>query len=356
MKYNTTKKPTVLLIVTLLLPLAMLVAENPVALRTTSTATTQPTLSPGVFRRYSPTTEVALPASYPYIAPQKMQYKGALGLDVNVFAKRFAQGEVAYIEITRPATTPAAAEAPVVLFDGKPVRINQCAWGFRGMFPISPTLPAHGWKKITIQYGGKSEDYKLFVQKTNFPVYRSVMRVGNPAGNQPDNSAFIARCQEKKQRVFSHVGPDTFSNRVAFPRDLYRVTSPYYSTRIFERYQIQNGKKITLPATTNYHNGLDLYAKWGDPIFAMADGVAVIAENMFFEGGFIALDHGNGIFTLYMHQSKILIKEGQLVRAGDHIGQAGATGLATGSHLHVSLFLNWIPVDPLGLLSIPIRN
>ncbi|MCE9596583.1 MAG: M23 family metallopeptidase [Spirochaetia bacterium] len=333
-------------------------SPQPVAARS-ATAAPAGAPSPGTFRRYSPTTETALPASYPYIAPQKMRFSGN-GLQIDLFAKHFSQGEPVYIEVIRLPGREAAAEAPVVSFEGKPIRMNQFSWGWRGMFALAPTVAAPAWKKISATYGGKTEDYKLFVQKTNFPVFRTVMTI--PAlSNQseitkPDNTAFIQRCHEKKQLVFARISQDTLSNRVAFPRDMYRVTSPFNAKRIYERFQVQGKKKVALPSQFHFHNGLDMYARWGDPIFAMADGVAVIAENMFYEGGFTALDHGNGIFTLYMHQTKLLIKEGQLVRAGDLIGQAGATGAANGSHLHVSLFVGGVPLDPMGLLSLPIRN
>ncbi|MBL8021399.1 MAG: M23 family metallopeptidase [Leptospirales bacterium] len=346
--------------------IASVQAEKPVVARSPQpvSARTAPSRAPatpvpGVFRRYTPMTETALPASYPYIAPQKMRFSGN-GLQIDLFAKHFSQGEPVYVEVIRLPGREATAETPIVSFEGKPIRLNQFAWGWRGLFALSPTVPAPGWKKISATYGGKTEDYKLFVQKTDFPVFRTVLTlpaVSNQTQiNKPDNAAFIQRCHEKKQRVFARISNDTLSNRISFPRDMYRVTSPFNAKRIYERFQMQGNKKVALPSQFHFHNGLDMYARWGDPIFAMADGIAVIAENMFYEGGFVALDHGNGIFTLYMHQSKLSVKEGELVRAGDLVGLAGATGAANGSHLHVSLFVGGVPLDPMGLLSLPIRN
>ncbi|HMU85888.1 MAG TPA: M23 family metallopeptidase [Leptospiraceae bacterium] len=336
-----------------ILAISGIFAEKPVV---KAVAATTAAPSPGVFRHYFPTTEIALPASYPFIQPQKMRFAGN-GLQIDVFARSFAQGQPAYIEIIK--LKPAESD-PYIYFEGKQIRLTRYPWGFRGLFAISPTIPAPGWKKFKVQYAGKTDEYRLFIQKVNFPVYYSTMYIPAIANNtevtKPDTAAFIQRCQEKKNRVFSRVNADTFSNRLSFPRDLYRITSPFNAKRVYQRYQMQGKKAVALPSQFHFHTGLDMYAKWGDPIFAMADGTAVIAENMFYEGGFTAVDHGNGIFTMYMHQSKINVREGQFVRAGDLIGLAGATGAATGSHLHVSLFIDWVPLDPMGLLSLPIRN
>lgn len=344
-----------LAITTLSMPL---LAERPVAARSVQ----QPAGStPGTFRRYFPNTEIALPASYPFIRPQEMRLAGA-GFQVAVFAKKFAQGEVAYVEVTRTPNSPQTAMGlePSLFFEKRPVRLTKTSFGWRGIIAFAPTLPAPGWKTITIKTDNATAELRLFVQKVNFPVYTNVINIpalsNQTQQTKPETLAFIQRCQEKKNMVFSRVNPDTLSNRVSFPRTMYRITSPYYAKRVYNRFQMQNGKRVQLPSTWHYHTGLDLYAVTGEPIFAMLDGTVVIAEDMYYEGGFVAIDHGNQMFTMYMHQSKISVREGQFVRAGDLVGLAGATGAATGSHLHLSLYVGGVPLEPLGLLSLPIRN
>lgn len=347
------------LILATVLSFAPLAAERPVAARSVQPAAAAS--SPGVFRRYFPQTETALPASYPFIRPQQMRLTGA-GFQVQVFAKKLAQGEVAYLEITRlPGTPQASAELePVLTFEKKPVKLTKLSWGWRAILALAPTMPAPGWKTLTIKTDNASADMRIFVQKVNFPVFHNVMNIpalsNTTQQTKPETLQFIQKCQEKKNRVFSRINPDTISNRISFPRTMYRVTSPYYAKRVYDRFQMQNGKRVQLPSTWHYHTGLDLYARTGEPIFAMLDGTVAIAENMFYEGGFVAIDHGNQIFTMYMHQSKINVREGQFVRAGELIGLAGATGAATGSHLHLSLYIGGVPLDPMGLLSLPIRN
>ena len=101
---------------------------------------------------------------------------------------------------------------------------------------------------------------------------------------------------------------------------------------------------------------MDLKGQKGTPIFALARGRVAIAEKMYYEGNFILLDHGRGILTAYMHQSKLLVRPGQMVNAGDQIGESGSTGMVTGPHLHLSLYIRGVKVDGLSLLSVDIRD
>ena len=101
------------------------------------------------------------------------------------------------------------------------------------------------------------------------------------------------------------------------------------------------------------HYGLDFAADEGTKIKAMLDGTVTLAESdLFYTGGTLIFDHGHGISTLYMHMKKILVKKGQKVKQGDVIGTVGATGRATGAHLHLSP--NWFQtrLDPATVLDI----
>ncbi|TRD11302.1 M23 family metallopeptidase [Erythrobacter insulae] len=98
----------------------------------------------------------------------------------------------------------------------------------------------------------------------------------------------------------------------------------------------------------SYHSGIDIAPGNGVPFVAPADGVVVLARTGFsLEGNIIMIDHGAGLNSAFLHASKIAVKEGQSVRQGDHIGNVGATGRATGPHLHWSLKWNDARLDPL---------
>lgn len=82
------------------------------------------------------------------------------------------------------------------------------------------------------------------------------------------------------------------------------------------------------------HMGFDMAAPTGTPIHAPQAGLVVLAQpDMFYEGGLIFIDHGQGLISMYLHQSEILAHEGQRVRQGQVIGKVGAKGRATGPHL-----------------------
>lgn len=100
----------------------------------------------------------------------------------------------------------------------------------------------------------------------------------------------------------------------------------------------------------NAHRGLDFRAAAGAPIHAVADGVAALADNQFFAGNVVYVDHGLGVFSIYMHMSEIDVKEGDKITRGQVIGKVGATGRATGPHLHLSLMVQGTGADPLPLL------
>lgn len=95
------------------------------------------------------------------------------------------------------------------------------------------------------------------------------------------------------------------------------------------------------------HTGIDLDAKTGTPIRAAADGEVVMAQSREGYGLVVAIDHGNTVGTVYAHQSKIAVTVGQIVKKGDIIGYVGATGYATGPHLHFEYRVLGAPIDPM---------
>lgn len=100
------------------------------------------------------------------------------------------------------------------------------------------------------------------------------------------------------------------------------------------------------------HSGVDFAAPVGAEVLAAADGVVVLAEaDLFYTGQTLLIDHGLGVTTVYAHLSAIAVKLGQVVRKGEVIGKVGATGRATGPHLHWGLSVGPVKLDPLTSLS-----
>jgi len=99
-------------------------------------------------------------------------------------------------------------------------------------------------------------------------------------------------------------------------------------------------------ATGNFHRGVDLRSPMGTPIHATSPGIVRIAKMYRLHGGMVGIDHGQGVISTYLHMSKLAATEGTTVKAGDVIGYVGATGFATGPHLHWAIYVNGLPVNP----------
>lgn len=134
---------------------------------------------------------------------------------------------------------------------------------------------------------------------------------------------------------------DYTDGKYAYPLVPIFITKEFYFKRIY-----RDG--------VNVHRGVDLRAPKGMPVAAINSGeVVLIARNFFLEGNMVILDHGSGIFSLYLHFSRIDVREGQMVKNGEIIGLSGATGSGvTGPHLHLIVKVNGIYVDPLEFIEI----
>ncbi len=97
---------------------------------------------------------------------------------------------------------------------------------------------------------------------------------------------------------------------------------------------------------TGYHSGLDMAAPGGSPILAAYDGVVVAADWNWSMGNYVMINHGDGLYTVYMHASKLLCKKDDIVARGEQIANVGTTGRSTGNHLHFSVRLNGAYVNP----------
>ncbi len=103
------------------------------------------------------------------------------------------------------------------------------------------------------------------------------------------------------------------------------------------------------------HTGIDISAPWGTPIRASNSGKVVLASSLYFSGKTVIIDHGQGVFSIYGHMSKFLVKRGDQVMKGGLIGKVGSTGRSTGPHLHWALKIYESRVDPFSLVGMPLQ-
>ena len=121
-----------------------------------------------------------------------------------------------------------------------------------------------------------------------------------------------------------------------------------HTFRNFGRRRVLNGQP------RSPHSGVDIPAPTGTPVHSSQRGRVVLADNLFFSGNTVVVDHGLGVYTLYLHLSSIAVKEGDSVARGALLGKVGATGRVTGPHLHWGLTIDTARVNPLQILGTPL--
>jgi len=183
--------------------------------------------------------------------------------------------------------------------------------------------------------------HPVIIERELYPIVS--LRVPNRY-TEPDaeTQMRIQNEQALKKEAFARVSPSKlWSGSFAAPVGS-AMTSEFGVRRRFNR------------KVRSVHQGMDLRAETGTPVAAMNSGLVIVAREMFYEGGFVVIDHGQGLLTLYMHLSEIKVKEGDLVGKQQLIALSGGTGRATAPHLHVGVRWQGIYLDPAVLLSLPL--
>jgi len=153
----------------------------------------------------------------------------------------------------------------------------------------------------------------------------------------------IEKEREATSAIFTAYNPAprfTAPGGFTYPIGAAHITDPY-------------GTKRVRPNRTYYHAGVDFRARKPEKILSIANGVVAYTGSHFIEGNLIIIDHGAGVYSCYMHLSKIKIKTGHGVQKGQLIAYSGKTGAAArGPHLHFLIKVHNIPVDPLAFIKI----
>lgn len=132
-----------------------------------------------------------------------------------------------------------------------------------------------------------------------------------------------------------------------FNRELDRSATPsrmpVLNTYITSGY---GGRADPFGGGRGYHKGIDFHARKGDPVLAVADGVVSFSGQRSGYGNVVEVDHGNGYVTRYAHNSRLVVKVGDLVRSGQQIAKAGSTGRSTGAHVHFEVWQDGRVLNP----------
>lgn len=248
------------------------------------------------------------------------------------FAREYAPGElVRFVAEGAPATSSLRGEflGAEITF----IRTDERSgvWVGWGVIPLDAKP---GVAKITLN--GKDAGEIQVAEKT-FPEQRLTVEskfVNPPKGEQ-------ARIDRERKKLGA-----IYARRTALPPPGAPFVRPVPGepTSEFGTRRFFNGE----PRAP--HPGIDLRASTGTPVMASGPGRVALATDLYYSGGTVIVDHGAGLFTVYAHLSKIEIKEGAAVKAGDEVGKSGATGRVTGPHLHWGARVGEAIFDPRALL------
>jgi lysostaphin len=204
---------------------------------------------------------------------------------------------------------------------------------YRAFIPTTP-LEKPEVRKVTVAADRQERNLAVKVSDRKFPVQRITL---------PPGKAGVQATEYELQQVKEFKAlqtPEKFWNGVFLRPNKGRMTTTYGVRRYY------NGKF----ANDYYHRGLDYAGAAGSAVVAPAPGrvalVGRVSQGFRVHGNVVGIDHGQGVTSIFMHLSRINVKEGDIVKAGQLIGGVGSTGASTGPHLHWGLYVNGKSIDP----------
>lgn len=240
------------------------------------------------------------------------------------------QGQHFFIYIN----TDKSLKNPFFVFKGKKIPLFQISENkYRGMYGIE-ALDKTGKEKIV--FGDDNSFLNSFSKVINiinekYPIQNLIVSK-KQTGLEPTSNEII-----KINNAKNVLSDDKLWGTLPFDSPTKGcIASQYGLTRYY------NGKP-----SGNYHKGIDIKAPLGQKINAVTSGKVLIAEQFKLNGGTVAIDHGQGLLSFYLHMNKIYVKEGDKVIQNQPIGEVGSTGFSTGPHLHWGLYINGNPIDPM---------
>jgi murein DD-endopeptidase MepM/ murein hydrolase activator NlpD len=266
------------------------------------------------------------------------------GLRLTVEPKVIERGSPCLFAITAPealSSLNGSLMGKKVFFN--PDQSRKTWYGLAGVGLESPL----GSQTITLKGNDASGRPVTFSARFEIEARKTNIRVP-PEFTNPDDEekARTAREAILKREVFKTLSAEALWDG-PFLRPLsasVRLTAAFAGTRRFNSGPVKS------------HRGTDFGASQGTPIKAMNSGRVILARNLFYDGNIVTIDHGQGVLSLYLHLSKIDVKEGVMVGSGQTIGLSGSTGRASGPHLHLQVKWEGVDIDPMELMALKLPS
>jgi murein DD-endopeptidase MepM/ murein hydrolase activator NlpD len=258
-------------------------------------------------------------------------------ISITAAARSIRPGELVVLTI-RPGRQTTSVSARAFHRDLVPYAVNASTW--RVLVGIDLAVKP-GTHRVVVESepGAERATHPLVVKPRTFR--RRTLKV-DPAFVTPPPEAVerIEREAAELERVWAGSAPERLWAG-AFGRPV-----PQPANSAFGTYSVFNGEP------RSQHAGADFASPAGTPIKAPSAGRIVLASERYFSGNTVVIDHGLGLFSFFGHLSVIGVRKGDDVKAGDVVGEVGATGRVTGPHLHWSVRAGGARIDPLSLLSV----
>lgn len=253
-------------------------------------------------------------------------------------------GDAAFLHV-RGVPDGATVEGTV---DGRPLVFFPYAGGHAALvgfdLEVKPGVKPWHLAVIEAQRDPVAVKGKVRVLPRDFPVQRLTLPTGM-VDLDPETTRRAESESERLRTLYRTITPERLW-RGAFTRPV-GGTEPGTG---FGARRIINGKP-RMP-----HGGIDYAAPTGTPVVAVNAGRVALVADFFFPGRLVAIDHGLGLYTLYFHLDSAAVSQGDLVERGQTIGTVGATGRATGPHLHFGAHVAGARIDPATLLVLGVRD
>ncbi len=226
-------------------------------------------------------------------------------------------------------------------FMGRPVYFNRKDGRLVALIPVD-LFVSPGTYPLSIRYEGVGraagqETIEVQVGAREFPVERLTL----PQGMVTFSVEVLQRIETEKQRMEAVL--ETTGNTPLWVEGFIKPVEGEIGG-VFGSRRVLNGEE------RSPHLGVDIKAREGRPVHAAARGRVALVGNFYLTGNTVMVDHGQGVFTIYCHLSRVSTKEGDILGRGEVMGEIGSTGRSTGPHLHWGLRVCGARVDPLSLI------